>query len=238
MTDLNIRKDRHIERIRKLLALSGSSNPHESEIARKRAEALMEKYAISHMDLGQAELGSSDFVTDTKARDPWKVRLFGSIGFIFGCQVTFRINKNKKQTITFYGKKPSVDLALYISDVVIRSIKSKWDDFKKQVKAANITLSRNSKDSFYLAFADGVAVVIRDMYQGMNQAEQEAHKEEVSQTDHLTKKFSSFRSGKVSLKSRDNLALTEGYKSGRSQCINIGLGSNSRSSIVKSAGIA
>ncbi len=109
---------------------------------------------------------------------------------------------------------------------------------KSKPKSANITLSRNSKDSFYLAFADGVAVVIQDMYQGMSQVEQEAHKEEVSQTDHLTKSFSSFRSGKVSLKNRDNLALTEGYKSGRSQRINIGLGSNSKPGIVESAGMA
>ncbi|HBN2420156.1 TPA: DUF2786 domain-containing protein, partial [Escherichia coli] len=47
MTD----QDKHIEKLKKLLALAASGNPHEAALALRRARKLMDVHGITHSDI-------------------------------------------------------------------------------------------------------------------------------------------------------------------------------------------
>lgn|GEM_PF-2474206 len=217
-------RSRYVERIRKLLALAGSSNEHEAAIARKRADAMMEKYAITQMDLGNAEFGSGDFETTTKEHTKWKVSLYTSIGFIFGCQVAYYTNRNQKMAVTYYGKKPMVEIALYISDVITRAQSKAWDEHKLLLKHHNIPTTDNARNSFHEAFAGGVITTVRNIYLGMSNDEREMHLAEIDGANHLTEKIPVRKRRESKSKDHDALATAAGYLAGKAQTINIGVG--------------
>lgn len=217
-------QNRHIERIKKLLALSGSSNEHEATIARRRAEALMEKYAISQAMLGKAEFGSGDFETDTKDRAAWKHKLFGALGFIFGCATAFYTNRNQKLTYTFYGKKPSVEITLYICEVVTRALKSSWKTHLNELRRCGVRPTAKAKADFYFHFAAAVSRKVSEVFQGMSEQEQANLNEELSESAKQTAHIPEARSRTVREKERDLTASRAGYLAGQSQSINIGVG--------------
>ncbi|NHC62738.1 DUF2786 domain-containing protein [Paenalcaligenes suwonensis] len=224
MTENDDNRSRYVERIRKLLALAGSSNEHEAAIARKRADAMMEKYSITYMELGEAEFGSGDFETATKDHAKWKVDLYTSIGFIFGCQIAYYTNLNQKMAVTFYGKKPMVEIALYISDVISRAQAKAWDEHKQLLKRHNITTTDTARNTFHEAFASGVITTVRNIYLSMSADERNMHLAEIDGANHLTENIPTRKSRESKPKERDALALAAGYLAGKAQNINIGVG--------------
>lgn len=224
MSENDVNRSRYVERIRKLLALSGSGNEHEAAIARKRADAMMEKYAITHMELGEAEFGSGDFETATKDRAKWKVDLYTSIGFIFGCQVAYFTSLNQNMTITFYGKKPMVEIALYISDVITRGLATAWDNHKQLLKQHSIPLNSTTRNSFHEAFAGGVITTVSRIFNGMSPEEQDQHRADVEAANHLTQDIPVKKRRDTNRKHQDRLATAAGYLAGKAQNINIGVG--------------
>lgn len=224
MTENENNRSLYVERIRKLLALAGSSNEHESAIARKRADAMMEKYAITHMELGEAEFGSGDFETATKDRAKWKTSLYVAIGYIFGCQTTYHTNLDQKLVITFYGKKPMVEIALYISDVITRGLATAWDNHKKLLKQHSIPLNSTTRNSFHEAFAGGVITTVSRIFNGMSPEEQDQHRADVEAANHLTQDIPVKKRRDTNRKHQDRLATAAGYLAGKAQNINIGVG--------------
>ncbi|WP_454004951.1 DUF2786 domain-containing protein [Alcaligenes sp. Marseille-Q7550] len=229
-------KERHIERIRKLLALSGSSNEHEAAIARRRAEVLMEKYAISQAMLGQAEFGSGDFETDTKDSAIWKHKLFTAIGFIFGCATAYYTSRNQKLTYTFYGKKPSVEIALYVCEVVTRSLKQSWKNHLQELKLRGLNSSAKARADFHYHFSIGVTRKISEVFHGMSEQEKARLDDELSQSQEQVADFPKARTRAVRDKEYDRTASLAGYRAGQSQTINIGVGQHTSCQIGASHG--
>lgn len=217
-------KERHIARIRKLLALSGSTNEHEAAIARHRAEVLMEKYAISQAMLGQAEFGSGDFETDTKDRAAWKHKLFGVLGFIFGCATAYYTNRNQKLTYTFYGKKPNVEIALYICEIVHRSLKNSWRSHLNDLRRQGARPTAKTKADFYYHFAIGVSRKVSEVFQSMTAQEQASLDKELTESAKLTDHIPETRSRAKRGNRRDAAASFAGYQAGQLQNIHIGVG--------------
>lgn len=52
MTD----QDKHIEKLKKLLALAASGNPHEAALALRRARKLMDVHGITHSDIAMSDI--------------------------------------------------------------------------------------------------------------------------------------------------------------------------------------
>lgn len=52
MTDQN----KHIEKLKKLLALAASGNPHEAALALRRARKLMDVHGITHSDIAMSDI--------------------------------------------------------------------------------------------------------------------------------------------------------------------------------------
>ena len=88
MTD----KAKALDRIRKCLALAGSSDHHEAAATIQRTKALMEKYAISDLDASLADIGELECRSGGKTTVPmWEAALAKSVGEALGCRMMFRL---------------------------------------------------------------------------------------------------------------------------------------------------
>lgn len=96
------------EKIKKLLALSESSNEHEAKSALLKAKKLMAEHKIAEIDL--EDIGKKKVVhikTEfdcSKRREAWMISLSAIIGQNFCCQSYRRKEYNKQvATICFVG---------------------------------------------------------------------------------------------------------------------------------------
>lgn len=113
-------RDKIIDKIKKCLALSASSNEHEAEAALRQARKLMEMHGVSELDVQAAEAEERR----TKAgadRHPanWETALASKIGDAFGCRVIFA-SSWKGGEWCYIGCGASPEVAQYAFDVLLR----------------------------------------------------------------------------------------------------------------------
>lgn len=132
----DIQRMHTIEKVRKLLALSGSPNENEAMLAAEKAHALMLEYNISHEDVSGAERAATGFVTDrtthTDSR-PWRRSLgvmvsemfFGKYWFLFDYERADRKNGYIRSDIHCFVGEPqnvaaSVSMFRYFDETIKR----------------------------------------------------------------------------------------------------------------------
>lgn len=125
-------REKTIERIRKLLALARSSNPHEAAQALERAQAMMADHGL---DQGAPELNDiaafeARFVMSRAVRWPGYVsRLCGAIRRAFGVESICIDNAH----VWFYGATARAQVAAYAFDALGRQcIKARREFFESQ----------------------------------------------------------------------------------------------------------
>lgn len=113
-----------ILKIKKLLALSESSNEHEAKLAMLKAQELLVKHKISlkeieeHRDINVME-GKTNI---TFRQGKWKAKLAGVIAENFGCYHFFYTNKT--HAIVFMGKNEDVAVCTIVLEYAIDCINS------------------------------------------------------------------------------------------------------------------
>jgi len=123
-----------LAKIKKCLALSGSSNPHEAAAALRQARALMEKHDVGEHDVAMSEIGETCVDSLTQSRNKsahWETRLASLVGTAFGCEVLVRSLETPKGWrpanaggYLFVGLKQQASLAAYTATVLIRKCKT------------------------------------------------------------------------------------------------------------------
>ncbi|KLU63546.1 hypothetical protein CEB3_c00660 [Peptococcaceae bacterium CEB3] len=112
------------EKIKKLLALSESGNPHEAELALLKAQELLAKHKLSLKEVKEFTIVNSDIkenvthVTFTKAK--WKANLARLIADNFGCYLycmTYRTH-----AITFFGREEDITVCNIVLEYAIDCI--------------------------------------------------------------------------------------------------------------------
>ncbi len=143
-----------IEKIKKLLALSESSNPNEALLAAKRARSLMDKHSITKADIERA--GSKEFlesvsVHEYRQRNVWIVLLQKAVADLNDCfgviESDCGIIKHK-----FRGFTADAVVAKMTLDYLI-------DACERCCKAASVK-GRSERNQFRLGFAQVIAVKI------------------------------------------------------------------------------
>lgn len=129
-----------LSKIKKCLALSASSNPHEAAAALRQANALMRQHDVDVSALSMSEIGESKISSRTMARDKpnlWEANLISIIGKAFGCRILIErsllqegvrgyVNQSE---FLFIGQTRQVEIASYTDSVLVRKCKSarqKW----------------------------------------------------------------------------------------------------------------
>lgn len=121
-------EDRILDKIKKCLALSKSSEPEEAAAAMRQAQKLMGKYGISlgkvqASEIGEAKVKSKASVSRVK---DWEFALITVVAKAFGCRLmwtsSLSYNKDVFGKFTLVGLKSQVELAQYTCEVMQRKL--------------------------------------------------------------------------------------------------------------------
>lgn len=122
-------RDKIIDKIKKCLALSASSNEHEAEAGLRQARKLMEAHGVSDLDILAAEAEERRTRAGAASRPSnWETALASRVGGAFGCQVIFASALDPKSFDvagfwTFVGCGASPEVAHYAFAVLFRQCK-------------------------------------------------------------------------------------------------------------------
>ena len=149
------------EKIKKLLALSESSNEYEAKSALLKAKKLMAEHKIAEIDL--EDIGKKKVVhikTEfdcSKRREAWMISLSAIIGQNFCCQ-SYRSKAYNKQvaTICFVGLEGDVDACVEIFRYAVECIRSGIDDLRKKSKDCTREYRKRLCDGYGFGYTQGI----------------------------------------------------------------------------------
>lgn len=201
--------DKILDKIKKCLKLSTSSNEHEAAAALRQAQKLMAAHGISQLDLGLADIGQEEVNSkySVSTIKPFEGRLINMICKAFGCSIVFK-GAGGRQYAKFLivGIKSQVEIAQYTCEVMSRKLFSARSSFNKSLPTY---LSRNEKtiqcDGFSMGWVEGVTSVINEF----------ANSEE---TKLLIDKYIEVNFGRLKSKKHENRRLGQaGFEAGKQQ---------------------
>ncbi|MFT4924669.1 MAG: hypothetical protein ACI8WB_000752 [Phenylobacterium sp.] len=164
MTDLTRLK----EKISKLINLaSDNTNPHESDIAMKRAIKMMQRYHIEEGDLNQADIVTQTFAFSKVKMSAAETYLFSCAASSFGVYGIFAQGYyGHRAELILTGTAADVEVAYYTFDVALRKIDQQKKLYKKQ---------HNLREKYANHYKYGLCVSIgKRMKQSSQTVEQEA----------------------------------------------------------------
>lgn len=162
MTNSN---EKYIEKIKKLLALAKSTNPHEAAIAMNQAIKLMAKHNISNNDVRLSEI--EEHITKSapsNANKPPKyfLMLIKLISLAFGCHACLTVVDNKRK-VSFYGFRELPQLAAYAFDVLSTQLVKARKLFLSQQNGNCKKITKiNRADAFCVGWVSGVYQLVED----------------------------------------------------------------------------
>jgi hypothetical protein len=223
-----------IQKIKKLLSLSQSSNQHEAALAASMAQKFMleHKLSIGDIDLAGAEKSpvSEVFVTDDMGAFKmmaWKGTLLYGISLLNGC-TTLRYPKNRFQLI---GRESDRQVVEYLACFLMREIERlAFADYEAQGFQ-----DKKGRWNWAQAFGVGAARIIiqrmRDEQKEMEQSDTRVTalivRENAALKDFMTVAHPHIRTLRSKTTIRSNQALTNGTAAGHSIQWRSGVGSTS-----------
>lgn len=160
-------RDQAIAKIKKCLALSKSSNPHEAAAGMRQAQKLMAEHAVSDGDALLSDVTEKACTTRTKSHPMWETYLACLIANAFGCShiwtseqrylPSFKIKTDTR--VIFVGVGAAPEVAGYAWDVLSRQCaNSRLEHLRAQpARCKPITLTARGD-----AFAKGWVLGVRN----------------------------------------------------------------------------
>ncbi len=200
-----------LDKLKKLLALSKSDNPHEAAVALQRAQKLMSAYGITQHDIALSDIDesiSSYWAAGSVNPPRYMLGLLDIIQAAFG--VKSIIHSGFKPGVGFYGNKDRVELASYTWEVLARQLIAAR---KNYIRQQNKRIMNKTKTSRGDKFAEGWVLAVRSEVQLFAMTREERELASLW----LEQKYpdSGTTSGRQAGKSRDgDVSRITGYKEG------------------------
>ncbi|MDD3575723.1 MAG: DUF2786 domain-containing protein [Halothiobacillus sp.] len=152
-----------LEKIRKCLALSKSSNEHEAAAALRQAQKLMAAYNVTEHDVLASEASESGTKASAGQRpSDWETNLVHKIAAAFGCDIIFS-SYGRKGEWRFVGVGSSPEIASYAFSVLLRQIKEARASYiKKQLRRCNTSTKIRRADLFCTGWVLSATSTIKD----------------------------------------------------------------------------
>ncbi len=181
-----------LDKIKKCLELSKSTNANEAAVALKQAKALMEKYAIDEIDIKISVVAETEtHSSNTKSIKNYEASLANLVAREFNCELiinhvaTKKWNgKSHKRSWAFVGLKPYNEIAAYVFDVLNSRLKKDRLNYVKYklIGFYDKGLKTQRANAFCDAWVYRISTTVKDFAERKN-----PHKEIV---DHyLAKKY-------------------------------------------------
>lgn len=158
-------KNKILEKIKKCLALSKSSNEHEATMALKQAQALMQKHQISDVEIELSAIQETN-VDCTKTLPIWHMALIKICADAFGTEVYLsgRLTTQKKygsfvqREVRFLGCGIKPELAAYAYQVLLRQLKKERKEFMQHSvdKWLSSKMKTTKADAFCIGWISAV----------------------------------------------------------------------------------
>lgn len=226
-------RDKIIDKIKKCLALSASSNEHEAAAALRQAEKLMAAHGVSDLDMLAAE--AEECRTKAGAgRHPagWETMLANTVGRAFGCRVIFATAGFSRATGSyrahgewcFVGTGASPEIAQYAFAVLLRQIqRARTEHIKTRLKRCKTATKTRRADLYCEGWVLAVASTVTAFATGEQQlAAIEAYIEKRHTS--LTDLKSRDRNAGRNLREHEHTDYLAGNLAGRDAQINRGVG--------------
>lgn len=83
-------QNKALDKIKKLLRLAASSNPHEAAAAMRQARAMMERHGIGEGDVALSEVSEHGAASGSKVTPAqWEASLAGAVALAYSCKMLF-----------------------------------------------------------------------------------------------------------------------------------------------------
>lgn len=140
-----------LEKIRKCMALSKSSNEHEAAAALRQAYKLMAQHGITEGDVLAAEACEARAKSSAASKpSTWEAGLSAGLGRIFGCRVIFRADQIFVQGGWFFvGGGANPEVAKYCFEVLLRQLKRGRADYIKEKLKRCRTATKTRRADLY-----------------------------------------------------------------------------------------
>ncbi|CDM42412.1 DUF2786 domain-containing protein [Ectopseudomonas oleovorans] len=117
-----------LDKIKKLLRLANSSNPHEAAAAMRQARALMEKHQLDQTDVDIADIEEHGTRSGSKMKPAlWESRLAQTVAKAYSCRLFFKAGVGDWR---FVGEMAEV--ASYTLAVLLRQVRQARRDYIAQ----------------------------------------------------------------------------------------------------------
>lgn len=149
-------RDRILLRVKKLMSLAGSTNPHEAEAAMTKAHELMRKYNLNLLEKNNQRHFISMFIGKPALRhfreEYHLANLLQQYYFVQGLWVSaYVLGKNKMgRVLEVSGTPENVKIAAYVYDFVRNTIESHWRRYNSQGR-----FNRYRKTDFAVGLVEG-----------------------------------------------------------------------------------
>lgn len=150
-----------LDRIRKCLALSRSSNEHEAAAALRQARKLMEAHALSESDILALEVAEERARSGAKSKPAlWEAALAQKIALAFGCRLLHAGGRHARHgEWVFIGVGASPEIARYAFDVLVRQVRRARENY---LERSCPFLSRASKTRRGDLYCEGWVVTVAE----------------------------------------------------------------------------
>lgn len=155
-----------ILKIKKLLALSESSNEYEAKLAMLKAQELLAKHKLSLKEVEEHEnidikvMAKETNITFRKAK--WKANLADVIAENFNCYKYFHTNRT--HTIVFLGKDEDVIVCKIVFEYAVDSINSVVNRLRYQYRKEGYS-TKGLESDFALGFIEGLSSAFENQKQ-------------------------------------------------------------------------
>lgn len=157
--------EKYLEKIKKLLALAKSTNPHEAAIAMNQAIKLMAKHNISNKDVELSQIVEkvAKHAPSNAEKPPRYFSILVSIiSSAFGVRA-YLIWENNKRKVSFYGFRERPQLAAYTFDVLsVQLVKARKEFLSKQNGNCKKITKINRANAFCIGWVNGVYQLTED----------------------------------------------------------------------------
>lgn len=165
-------KAKILDKIKKLMRLSQSSEPHEAALALQRAKELMDKYQISLADVVLSDIKeSAGSAMKNESIKPYQAALLDGICRLFTCEAIIDYdcklqgyNYAFKAKPVFIGIDPNPEIAAYCFDVLVTQLEKSRAEYLKTISKRFKKANRTRRaDDFAFGWASGVLRTVKEL---------------------------------------------------------------------------
>lgn len=225
----------HLDKIKKLLRLSKSSNPHEAELALQRAMELATRHAVDLEQLANdpefSDIAHRWFKAPARLPREWKSAL-GIVREYF--HVTPCIDRSRRQVVLI-GRGGAIEVADYVLHFLVRECRRQLVLFNDSERSRSRRMTSGKRAGFKAGFFIGIHRELGSTLANMIAATESLALALVSQADKRKEYMAGLMGKTVTTKLRkervNSNAVNAGYAAGRATRINKPIGAQSENTL-------